>query len=114
MKRGRRIATVCAVVVACALCSACAEPAISQESGGCHEEVQRTAGVIQPETSGLSCAQIKKLIEVQPSEPGGFLLSGDEPHRTWKCRIYVPQKSKVLLGCTHHQKHFSVVKGDTG
>lgn len=112
MRFGRRIALVCAVVITCAMCSACADPAISRESG-CHDEVQEVAGVIRPETSGLSCAQIKKLIEVQPSDPGGFLVIGEEPHRLWKCRIYVPKKSKVSLGCTHHQEHFSVI-GETG
>lgn len=110
MRFGRRIAVICAVVVACATCSACADPAMSMESSGCHEEVQGIAEMIRPETSGLGCAQIKKLIEVRPSEPGGFVAIGEEPHRLWKCQVYVPKKSRVLLSCTHHQEHFGIVK----
>ena len=68
------------------------------------------AGVIRPETSSLNCGQIKELIEVRPSEPGGFLAISEEPHGLWKCRVYVPKKSKILLGCTHHQDHFDIVK----
>lgn len=103
----RNIALVCAVLVICAICSACADPAMS--SGGCQEEVQKVAGVIRPETSGLSCAQVKELVEVRPSEPGGFLAISEEPHGLWKCRVYVPKKSKILLGCTHHQEHFDII-----
>jgi hypothetical protein len=111
MRIGRTIAVICSAVIACSLCGACADPAVSSGSGGCREEVQGVGGKIRPETSGLSCARIKHLIEVRPSEPGGFVAIGEEPHRLWKCRVYVPKKSRVLLGCRHHEKHFSVVRG---
>jgi len=107
MRFGRSIILVCAVLLACVTCSACGASAMS--SGGCREEVQGVVGVIRPETSSLSCAQIKKLIEVRPNEPGGFVVIGEEPRRLWKCEVYVPKKSRVLLSCTHHQEHFSIV-----
>lgn len=108
MRFGRNIILICAVLVVCVTCSACGASAMS--SGSCREEVQGVAGVIRPETSSLSCAQIKELIEVRPSEPGGFVAIGEEPHRLWKCQVYVPKKSRVLLSCTHHQENFGIVK----
>lgn len=110
MKSRMKIAVICAVVVSCATATACAGSSVSGESGGCRQDVRGVAGVIHPETSELRCAVINELIYAIPSEPQGYLVEGESPDLLWKCRLYAAKGHSVLLSCSHHQKHFSVVK----
>jgi len=106
-----KIGLVCATLVACATTSACAGSPEASLSQGCHEEIwEGVGGLVRPETSDLTCAAIKKLIEFRPSEPQRYLVMGESPHIRWKCRLNSAQGHVVLLRCIHHRKHFSVVK----
>lgn len=113
MRFMRMIGLLGAVLVVCVLASACAGSAVSAVSHGCQEEVwEGVPGLVQPETSGLTCDAIKELIKVRPSEPQSFLVQG--AHLQWKCQMNSPKGHTVLLRCAHHQKHFSVVKRGSG
>jgi hypothetical protein len=94
----------------CIAGSACASSAVPARSSGCREEVHGIAGKIFPETSGLSCAQIKKLIEVRPSGSRGFVAIGEHPRGLWRCQVHRPDKTGVLLRCTRRRQRFSVVE----
>lgn len=111
----RSISVFIAAIMVCAVGDACAgSPGLVGTSGGCHEEIwEGVPGLVRPETSTLTCTAVKKLIKFRPSEPQSFLVSDELSKLRWKCQLYPAKGHSVLLRCTHHQKHFSVVK-DTG
>jgi hypothetical protein len=75
---------------------------------GCVQVVHDVPGLIHSETSGLSCKQIKVLVQYAPSDPGVFttVSSSDVP---WKCQLFDVRRERVLLMCQHHQAHFTIV-----
>lgn len=90
-------------------CGCATNPA---RAAGCQESVSGVPGQIHPETSGLTCAGIRELIEIRPSTPEGFLTIGEHPHRLWKCRLYRAEGNAVLMRCRHHRERFSLVRTD--
>lgn len=78
---------------------------------GCNEVVERVQGTIRTETSGLSCQEIKAIIEVRPLTPGAYVTETASPKRTWKCRIFDVQRTPVLLRCHDHAARFAVARG---
>jgi hypothetical protein len=83
---------------------------VSADYAGCNEVVERVQGTIRTETSGLSCQEIKAIIEVRPPTPGAYVTETASPKRTWKCRIFDVQRSPVLLRCHDHAARFAVAR----
>ncbi len=77
---------------------------------GCRTEFDGVTGVDRPETSGLSCDDIDRLIDTMPSEPETFLTSGDSPRLLWKCKFYGTEGQRVLFWCEHDNRHFRITK----
>ena len=86
--------------------------AVSADASGCRETVQGVDGMVMPETSGLSCMEIKKIIELRPSSPGGFLAIASSPHMVWKCDVMPGNSRELLLRCRHHRRAFTVMKAN--
>jgi hypothetical protein len=85
--------------------------ASSAPFGGCAQVVHDVPGRVVPETSGMSCAAIKRMIQAAPSEPGGYLLEGPSGV-LWKCRLYRPSSPRLLLRCAYKAHRFSVLRGE--
>lgn len=109
----RVIISLTLAVAVCVVADACAGSPVSEESGGCGMDLHGVAGVIRPESSDLTCETIKDdLLDAIPSKPQSFVIIGSSPHLLWKCQLYAAKTHPVLLQCSHHRKHFSVVKSN--
>jgi hypothetical protein len=84
---------------------------VSADYSGCNEVVEGVQGTVRTETSGLSCQEIKGIIEVRPPTPGAYVTEPASPKRTWKCRIFDVERSSVLLRCHDHAARFAVARG---
>jgi hypothetical protein len=113
MRFGRKIGLICVVLVASVTSSACAGSPMLREPGGCGMLIRGVTGVVRPESSNLTCAAVKEIIDSVPSKPQKYLVISESPHLLWKCQLYPVKAQGVLLRCAHRQKHFSIVK-DTG
>jgi hypothetical protein len=110
--RTRRIGSLVVVGVALSvLLAGCPDPRMAAGvTSGCQREYGGVKAVDRPETSGLNCAAIDKLIDTMPSEPEAFVTIGGSPRLLWKCRFYGTEARRVLLRCQHDEKQFSIVK----
>ena len=106
----RRAGLIWAVMVSCLIATACAGSAASSRSAGCGTDIHEAPGVIRPETSHLSCAEISHMIGALPAEPQRFVIISESPHALWKCRLYPPSEREVQLSCAHHQERFRIVR----
>lgn len=108
---GRYVALIVALGAVVLFATACGASADSTALGprGCDQTVLGTPGKIRPESSGLSCAAIKKLLSSVPAEPGGFLLSGESPDVVWKCNLY-SARSADLVSCQRGLRKFRIVR----
>ena len=79
-------------------------PAVS----GCRQDVESAPGKILPETSELTCSQIKQLIAFAPAEAGKYLLEGGSGGPQWQCQKFGPG-SKHLLECSYQKRHFAIL-----
>lgn len=77
---------------------------------GCEQIVHDVPAQVMPETSGMSCVEIKEMIEVGPPEPGVYFLESPVSHLSWKCHLYDVNTSTLLLRCTHSRHQFSLVR----
>jgi hypothetical protein len=83
---------------------------VSADYSGCNEVVEGVQGTIRTETSGLSCQEIKDIIEVRPPTPGAYLRGTASPKRMWKCRIFDVERGPVLMRCHDHAGRFTVAR----
>jgi hypothetical protein len=76
----------------------------------CAQTVLDVEGRIDPESSGLTCDEVKQVVGGGvPATPGGYLIEATEPRATWKCHIYPSSgTSPDLLACSHGVKSFAV------
>jgi hypothetical protein len=75
----------------------------------CEEVIEGVQGKIVPRTGGLSCTEIKALIELRPPTPGRFSTMSPQGGGWWKCDIS-PQRPKRLLTCHNGRRYFTVVR----
>src|SRR4051794_24585312 len=96
---GKKLVSVIVVSIAAGtLITACADPmTIAGGGSGCRGEFRGVTGVNRPQTSDLSCADINQLTFGVPSEPQGYLITGDSPHLLWKCRYFGTGVPHILL-----------------
>jgi hypothetical protein len=92
------------------LLAGCADPATLAGGGsGCQRQFTGVTGVVQPETSSLSCADINHLFSAIPSKPESFLIQGDSPRLFWKCTFYGVD-GPIILRCAYEKRRFSIVR----
>lgn len=103
----RFLLAVGAALVAAALSAPGATGAAAP--GGCEQIVLDVAGKIRPETSGMTCRQIKRMNT--GVVPGGapYLLESPFTGRFWKCRTRGPRPKAPLLRCELDGRRFSIV-----
>ncbi len=89
-------------------CGRSAAPAV--ETTGCRLDIRGVAGLIQVETSKLSCDSINRLISAIPSEPQAYSIVGESPHLLWNCRLYAAKGHTDLLRCAHNAERFTIKK----
>jgi hypothetical protein len=75
----------------------------------CEEVVEGVQGRIVPKTSGLSCIEIKTLIELRPPKPGRFSTMAPEGGGWWKCNIDPPNVDQLFV-CRQGQRYFAIVR----
>jgi hypothetical protein len=80
----------------------------SDTQPGCDQVVLGTDGVIRPETSGMTCSQIRRMLGGVPAEPGGWLQESPFTGRFWKCHRNEPRANRPLVRCELHAAHFSI------
>ena len=96
------------LVIAAATLATVASPADAAVSG-CDQTVLGVAGVIRPESSGMTCRQIKRMNS--GVMPGGapYLLESPFTGRFWKCRTRGPHPAAPLLRCELGPRRYSIV-----
>ncbi len=98
---------ILAVTIAAAV--ATAGPAGAAAPGRCDQIVLGVAGKIRPESSGMTCRQIKRMNT--GVAPGGapYLLESPFTGRFWKCRTRGTRPKAPLLRCELGSRRFSIV-----
>jgi len=104
-KRGLLIVAVALAVVVVAGCGSGA----AADDGGCDQSVRGVAGVIHPETSKLSCSEIRSIIQFIPTTPGAFIVESKAPRLSWDCVLY-GRSSQTLIRCHRPRRAFSVIR----
>ncbi len=94
------------VAVALAL-TACGSQAAADSP--CGQMVLETAGKIRPESSGMTCRQIKEMIIATPPDSSPYLQESPFTGRNWKCRGRGDRPTGPLLRCELGEAHFSIV-----
>ena len=78
-------------------------------SPGCDQTVLGTAGKIRPETSGMSCRQIKEMIVGISPDSRPFLTESPISGKFWKCRGRGNRPTGPLLRCELNAARFSIL-----
>ena len=96
------------IVALAALALGCGSSAAARATG-CDQIVLETAGKIRPETSGMSCGQIKEM--VTSISPGGqpYLFESPFTGKLWKCRARGSRPTAPLLRCELNAARFSIL-----
>lgn len=100
-------------LVGCAGSSSAASgvAALVADGQGCVMTVRGREAQIRPETSRLSCLDIRGLVTSLPVHPGRFSIVGGEPRVLWNCRYFGVRAGLIVLRCNHHRSlHFSLRK----
>jgi hypothetical protein len=103
-------ATAIALVVAATIAGCGGNSPLGFADRGCAQIVLGVQGRVVPETSGLTCAGVKRVIGVGvPATPGGYLIGTREPRVFWKCHKY-PSKgtSTDLISCSRGGRSFAI------
>jgi hypothetical protein len=105
--RGAALAVVLIVALA-GLTVGCGSSAAARATG-CDQTVLGTPGKIHPETSGMSCGQIKEM--VTSISPGGqpYLFESPFTGKLWKCRARGNRPTAPLLRCELKAARFSIL-----
>jgi hypothetical protein len=99
----------CLVIMAVVL-AACGSVGPAQAgTNRCEEVVAGVRGKIVPKTSGLSCTEIKALIELRPPNPGRFSTMPPQGGSWWKCDIDL-RRAERLLTCHSDRRYFTIVR----
>jgi len=78
-------------------------------SPGCDQTVLGTAGKIRPESSGISCRQIKEMIFAIPPDSRPYLQESPLTGKFWKCRGRGNRPTGPLLRCELNATRFSIL-----
>jgi hypothetical protein len=106
---GRTMAGFCVAIMAIALAACGSVGPAEAGTNPCEEVVEGVGGKIVPKTSGLSCTDIKALIELRPPEPGRFSAMAPEGGDWWKCNIGPPKVDQLII-CRQGRRYFAVVR----
>lgn len=107
-----RVSTI--LVLGCALLlvlvvPACGQEATKSRADPCAETILEVDGRIEPETSEMTCGEIKHMISSVPVSPGGYLMTAGTPPKRWKCHRYPSVgTSSDLLTCVRGDARFAV------
>jgi hypothetical protein len=103
----RCLATIAAVAAAAVLAAGCSASAATDI--GCDQIVLGVAGTIHPETSGMTCRQIRRMNS--GVSPGGAPYWVESPFsgRLWKCRTHGSRPMAPLLRCEVGERRFSII-----
>lgn len=97
------------LLIVLGMCAACGAQGSVAEAGSCKQIVLEVDGRIVPESSGLTCAGVRQLLDSIPARPGSFLIVSKKPRVTWKCYLYPSAgDSKDLVTCSSRGRKFSV------
>jgi hypothetical protein len=88
----------------------CGANVAGAEIGGCDLGVREHAATLKPRSSGMSCAQIDRMIGGLPAEPGGFLLGDlNQKNVYWHCHLYAPiEPGSPILHCILGRREFEI------
>jgi hypothetical protein len=78
-------------------------------SPGCDQTVLETAGKVRPESSGMSCRQIKEMIIAIPPDSRPYLQESPFTGEFWKCRGRGSRPTGPLLRCELNAARFSIL-----
>src|SRR5262245_5770079 len=82
---------------------------MATDGTGCLMAMRGEQARIRPESSELSCADVKVLVNALPPRPLRFSLVGGEPWLLWNCRYFGVRAGPTFLRCNHHRvRHFSL------
>jgi hypothetical protein len=100
---------VTVVVIAIAAVLAIGSSATAAPDRGCDQEILGVAGTIRPETSGMTCRQIRRMNS--GVSPGGAPYFVESPFtgRLWKCRTRGSRPTAPLLRCERNERRFSII-----
>lgn len=107
-----RVGAGLAVSIAMLLSAACSGGAVTAKTGTCDQVVRGVDGRIYPETSRLTCEQIKAVIEVAPAAPGSFNAMAVNSNVRWMCHLFPKSAVRVLISCQHMDRQFAVRRSD--
>lgn len=104
------VTTVCAAWVFLALiATACGKQAArSAGSGACVVNHGRKSK-IEPENSGLTCAQAQSILLVLPNSVGTWPIEGENGEKRGTCRIFPHSAYPLEIRCHINMGHFEVV-----
>lgn len=102
------VASVLGVAALSLMSAGCGTDAAVAGDGGCGLAVRGHAATIKPRSSGMSCAQISRMIPGLPAEPGGFLLEDlNRKNVFWHCHLYGRvEAGSPILRCTLGRREF--------
>ena len=87
----------------------CGGASSSLTYGGCAQVVLGVQGRIEPGTSGMTCARIKRVFTSVVATPGGYLDGTIVPGELWKCHKYPSSgNSADLITCAYGKKAFAI------
>lgn len=81
----------------------------SARTPGCDQTILGTAGVIRPESSGMSCRRIKEMVTSVSPGPQPYLFESPFTGNYWKCLARSNRSTGPLLRCELKAKRFSIV-----
>jgi hypothetical protein len=108
MRSGLRyLGPIVAVTIAAVLAAGCSANAATDS--GCDQTVLGVAGTIRPETSGMTCRQIRRMNSAV--SPGGapYFVESPFTERLWKCRTRGSRPTTPLLRCELGERRFSII-----
>ena len=87
----------------------CGGASSSLTNDGCAQIVLSVQGRIEPGTSGMTCAGIKRVLTSVSATPGGYLDGTIVPGELWKCHKYpLSGNSANLLTCAYGKRAFAI------
>jgi hypothetical protein len=87
----------------------CGGGSSSPTADECAQIVLEVEGRIEPGSSGMTCAGIKRVLTSVVATPGGYLDGTIVPGELWKCHKYPSSgNSANLLTCAYGKKAFAI------
>jgi hypothetical protein len=98
------------LVLSLGICGGCGAQGSSAQADPCAQTVLEVEGRIAPESSGLTCAGVRRQLQGGvPATPGNYLFASGKPKVTWKCHLYPSSgDSRNLITCRSGKKQFAI------